>query len=62
MTQKFSNLMVLVCTLNSERSLERCLTSLVEIFDFLVVVDGGSPGSVLAIVNKYVDLLLNDSG
>ena len=42
MTRKFSNLTAVVCTLNSENSLERCLVSLVEIVDFLIVVDGGS--------------------
>ena len=62
MTQKFSNLTAVVCTLNSESSLERCLISLVEIVDFIIVVDGGSSDSTLVIANKYADLLLNDSG
>ncbi len=52
---------MVICSLNSDSSLERCLTSLVEIFDFLIVVDGGSPGSTLAIANKYAELL-HDSG
>jgi glycosyltransferase involved in cell wall biosynthesis len=62
MTQKFSNLTAVVCTLNSESSLERCLISLVEIVDFIIVVDGGSSDSTLVIANKYADLLLHDSG
>ena len=62
MTQKFSNLTAVVCTLNSESSLERCLVSLVKIVDFLIVVDGGSSDSTLAIADKYADLLLHDSG
>ena len=62
MTQKFSNLTAVVCTLNSENSLERCLVSLVKIVDFLIVVDGGSSDSTLAIADKYADLLLHDSG
>ena len=62
MTRKFSNLTAVVCTLNSENSLERCLVSLVEIVDFLIVVDGGSSDGTLAIADKYANLMLYDSG
>ena len=62
MTRKFSNLTAVVCTLNSENSLERCLISLVEIVDFLIVVDGGSSDGTLAIADKYANLMLYDSG
>jgi glycosyltransferase involved in cell wall biosynthesis len=61
-TRKFSNLTAVVCTLNSENSLERCLVSLVEIVDFLIVVDGGSSDGTLAIADKYANLMLYDSG
>ncbi len=62
MTRKFSNLTAVVCTLNSENSLGRCLVSLVEIVDFLIVVDGGSSDGTLAIADKYANLMLYDSG
>lgn len=62
MTRKFSNLTAVVCTLNSENSLVRCLISLVEIVDFLIVVDGGSSDGTLAIADKYANLILYDSG
>ena len=62
MTRKFSNLTAVVCTLYSENSLERCLVSLVEIVDFLIVVDGGSSDGTLAIADKYANLMLYDSG
>jgi len=61
-TRKFSNLTAVVCTLNSESSLERCLVSLVEIVDFLIVVDGGSSDGTLAIAQKYANSILYDSG
>ena len=62
MTRKFPNLTAVVCALNSENSLERCLLSLVEIAETLIVVDGGSSDSTLSIANKYANLILKDSG
>jgi glycosyltransferase involved in cell wall biosynthesis len=61
-TPKFSDLTAVVCTLNSENSLEKCLLSLVESVDALIVVDGGSSDGTLVIADKYANLVLNDSG
>jgi glycosyltransferase involved in cell wall biosynthesis len=62
MSKRISNLTAVVCTLNSENSLERCLGSLVEIVDNLVVVDGGSSDRSVSIAEKYHALVLKDSG
>jgi glycosyltransferase involved in cell wall biosynthesis len=62
MSKRISNLTAVVCTLNSEKSLERCLGSLVAIVDKLVVVDGGSSDRSVSIAEKYHALVLKDSG
>jgi len=62
MTQIHPDLTAVVCTLNSENSLDSCLASLEGIVSEIIVVDGGSRDSTISIAKKYRTKILRDSG
>ena len=51
-----------ICTFNSEASIDRCLKEITRSISSVIVVDGGSSDSTLEIVSRYQVQLLHDSG
>jgi glycosyltransferase involved in cell wall biosynthesis len=61
--EKINTISAVVCTLNSESSIEECLKSLkLNNVDELILVDGGSSDKTVEIATPYCDLILRDPG
>lgn len=60
---KTNTISAVVCTLNSESSIEDCLNSLkLNNIDEIILVDGGSKDNTVEIAKSFVDLILRDPG